>query len=69
LGLEGGVKTKLRFLDLDRDFSIVETSFLKWSRFANSQDLLFASLKIESLNQDHIEANQDPQAYQKSQIT
>jgi hypothetical protein len=34
LGLEGGVETKLRFLDLDRDISIVETNFLKVSRFS-----------------------------------
>ncbi len=33
LGLEGGVKTKWRFLNLDRDFSIVETSFLKLLKF------------------------------------
>jgi hypothetical protein len=34
LGLEGGVETKSRFLDLDWDFSIVEKSFLKLSRFS-----------------------------------
>ncbi len=34
LRLEGGVKKKSRFLDLDRDFSIVERSFLKLSWFS-----------------------------------
>ncbi len=34
LGLEGGVKTKSRFLDLDWEISIVETNFLKVSRFS-----------------------------------
>jgi len=34
LRLKGGVKTKSRFLGLDQNFSIVETSFLKLSRFS-----------------------------------
>ena len=34
LGLEGGVETKSRFLNLDRDILIVETNFLKVSRFS-----------------------------------
>jgi hypothetical protein len=39
LGLEGGVKTKSRLLD--QDFSIVETSFLKLSRFSQQSRLTF----------------------------
>ncbi len=34
LRLKGVVETKSRFLDLDRDFSIVKTSFLKLTRFS-----------------------------------
>ncbi len=34
LGLEGGVETKSRFLNLDRDILIIETNFLKVSRFS-----------------------------------
>jgi hypothetical protein len=30
--------------------------------FLDCQDLLFASVKIKSLDQDHVETNQDPQA-------
>jgi len=41
LGLEGGVKTKSRFLNLDQDFSIVKTSFLKLSRFSWPSILTF----------------------------
>jgi hypothetical protein len=39
LGLEGDVKTKSRLLDWD--FSIVETSFLKLSRFSQRSRLTF----------------------------
>jgi hypothetical protein len=35
-----------------------------FSRFIEiSRDLLFASVKIESLDRDHVETNRDPQAY------
>ena len=41
--LEGGVETKLRFLNLDQDFSIVETSFLKLSRFSFLKHFILSS--------------------------
>ncbi len=53
LGLKGVVKTKSRFLNLDRDFSIVQTSFLKLSRFSQPWILTFFG----------VETNQDPQAW------
>ncbi len=53
----GRVETKSRFLDLDRDISIVETNFLKLSR------LTFFRCQIESLDRDHVETNRDPQPY------
>jgi hypothetical protein len=65
LGLESGVETKSRFLNLDRNFSIVETSFLKVSRFSQLSRQAFFGVEIESLDRDHVETNQDPQAYQE----
>ncbi len=41
LWLDGGVETWLRFLDLDLDFLIVETSFLKLWRFSRLSRLTF----------------------------
>jgi hypothetical protein len=45
LGLEGGVKTKSKFLDLDQDFSIVKTSFLKLPRFSWPSRLTFCQCR------------------------
>ncbi len=64
-----------RFLDLDQDFwawkvvlrqnrdiSIVKTSFfLNCQDFLDHEDLLSASVKIQSLNRDTINTNWDPQ--------
>jgi hypothetical protein len=59
LGLEGGVETKSRFLNLDWDFSIIKTSFLKLLRFSWPLRLTFCQCQ----DWDHVETNQDPQAY------
>jgi hypothetical protein len=57
------VETKSRFLDLNQDFLIVETSFLKLSRFSRLSRLTFTSVEIGSLDRDHVKTNWDPQAY------
>jgi hypothetical protein len=49
------VETKSRILNLDRDISI-ETNFFKVPR------QVFWNVEIESLDQDHVKTNWDPQA-------
>ena len=56
-GLANLIKTKSRNLDLDRDFSIVETNFLKLSR------LILFWRRDRDLDRDHVETNRDPQPY------
>ena len=57
------IETKSRFLNLDRDISIVETNFLKLSRFSLPLRLILFWRRDRDLDQDHVETNQDPQAY------
>ncbi len=61
-GLFGRVETKSRFLDLDREILIVETNFLKLSRFSRPSRLTFFRCRDRDLDQDHVETNRDPQA-------
>ena len=55
MGLESGVETKSR---QNRDK--IETKSRQ--AFGNCRDLRFASDEFESLNQDYVETNRDPQA-------
>ena len=57
------IETKSRNLDLDRDFSILETNFCKPSRFSRPSRLIFFGRRDRDLDRDHVETNQDPQAY------
>jgi hypothetical protein len=45
----------------DFSISIVETNFLKLSRFSRPSRLTFFGVEIESLDRDHVETNRDPQ--------
>ena len=45
-----------------KNFSTVEMSFFKMSRKSQLSRLTFSSVKIETLDQDHVETNRDPQA-------
>ncbi len=47
----------------NRDFSIVETNFLKLSRFSRPSRLTFFWCRDRDLDRDHVETNRDPQAY------
>jgi hypothetical protein len=58
IGLEGAVETKL----YSKTSRLSRQAFGYCQDFLNHRDLLFASVEIESLNQDHVETNQDPQA-------
>ena len=62
LDLDGDVETKSRFLDRDRDISIVETNFLKLLRFSRPSRLTFFWCRDRDLDRDHVETNRDPQA-------
>jgi hypothetical protein len=55
LDLDCDVETKSK--NLDRDFLIVETNFLKLSRFSRPSRLILF------WRQDHVETNRDPQGY------
>ena len=57
------IETKSRNLDLDQDFSIVETNFWKPSRFSRPSRLVFFGRRDRDLDRDHVETNRDPQAY------
>jgi hypothetical protein len=59
------VETKSRYLDLDWDFSIVETNFWKPSRFSWPSRLIFFGRRDRDLDRDHVETNRDPQPYLK----
>ena len=56
-GLFGHVETKSRFLNLDREISIVETNFLKLSRFSRPSRLTFFRCRDRDLDRDHVETN------------
>ena len=55
------IETKSRNLDLDRDFSIVETNFWKPSRFSRPSRLILFGRRDRDLDRDHVETNRDPQ--------
>jgi len=61
LRLEGGVETKLRFLALYRDFSIVETKILKVSRFSRlSRPTFFQCQDRESRSRPRWDTSRPP---------
>ncbi len=61
LRLEGGVETKLRFLALYRDFSIVETKILKVSRFSRlSRPTFFQCRDQESRSRPRWDKSRPP---------
>jgi hypothetical protein len=55
------IETKSRYLDLDRDFSIVETNFWKPSRLSITSRLILFWRRDRDLDRDHVETNRDPQ--------
>ncbi len=48
---------------------LLRQAFWNCQDFLDCRDLLFASVELESLDQDHVEANQDPQACMKQKRT
>ena len=62
-GLANLIETKSRNLDLDQDFSIIETNFLNCQDFLDRRDWYFFGVEITSRSRrDHVETNRDPQA-------